>query len=55
MPRSEETSRAFATTSFSCARPRAAKTGAAAVEIGAGMAACAAMQIVQDALSLWLG
>jgi hypothetical protein len=35
--------------------PTAAKTGVVSVELGAGLALCAATQIVQDASSLWLG
>jgi len=35
--------------------PIAAKTGVASVEVGAGLAVCAARQIVQVAFSLWLG
>jgi len=35
--------------------PIAAKTGVASVEVGAGLAVCAARQIVQVAFSLWFG
>jgi len=55
MPRSEESSRTFARTACSCARPMRTKTGVVSVELGAGLAVCAARQIVQVAFSLWPG
>lgn len=55
MPRSEKSNRAFATTSSSCRTLTAEKTGVVCVEVGAGLALCAATQIEQDEASLWLG
>ena len=55
MPRSENASRTGATTFFSCARPTVAKTGVVPMELGAGLAVCAARQIVHEAFSFWPG
>jgi hypothetical protein len=54
LPRWEKSSRALAMTTASCATPIAAKTGVASLEVGAGLAVCAARQIVQDVASFWL-
>ena len=55
MPRSKTSSRGWATISFSCRIPIAAKTGAAWLELAAGLAVCATTQIEQEAASLGLG
>ncbi len=55
MPESEKSSRALAITASSCNRPMAAKTGVASAEAGAGLALCAATQMVQEAAAVWLG
>jgi hypothetical protein len=57
MPASEKSKRAFAITSTSCIRPTAANTGAAWLEMVAGLALCAATQIEQEEESVrfeWL-
>src|SRR5580693_4956723 len=55
IPSSEKSNRVFAMTSSSRSRPIAAKTGAAWTLLTVGRALCAAMQIEQEADSVWLG
>lgn len=55
MPRSETSNLAFATTSSSRSRPIAANTGAAELELTAGLALCATTQIEQEADSVRVG
>lgn len=55
MPASAESSRVFATTSFSCSRPIVANTGAVWLEATVGLALCATTQIEHDDDSAWLG
>lgn len=55
MPRSEKSSRAVTTVSFSWRRPTAAKTGVPCAPLTVGLAVCAARQIEQEAASVLLG
>jgi hypothetical protein len=55
MPRSEKSNRVLAMTSSSRSRPIAVNTGAAWLELTAGLALCATTQIEQDADSVRVG
>jgi len=55
MPKWEKSTRALATTSSSGNSPTVANAGALLVELAAGLAVCATMQIEHEAASVWLG
>ena len=55
MPASAASNCALATTSSSCRTPTVAKTGAVLLELGAGLAVCAATQMEQEDAPVGLG
>ncbi len=55
MPSSKTSSQAFARTASSRSTPTVMKTGRTWVELTVGVVLCAATQIEQEAVSVWLG